>query len=192
MADFPNALNEALYAHYTPRADFASPVGSKRGFQARVRALEKAYGTKAAASKAAGIDATTWSRWATGKQKVSARSAAKVDAAHTAILRAAKVARKGHIGKLSIRATVACTSANTLPGKKRKSLKYNGGSANSSYAFRWFNADRLSTAQLRDISNAWAAGQTPDQVATLAKDKISDAYSATFEFEGTNVTVEVN
>ncbi|MFE0812657.1 hypothetical protein ACFW34_35070 [Streptomyces sp. NPDC058848] len=192
MADFPTALQNALAAHYSPRADFASPIESRRGFKARVSALERAYGTKAAAAKAAGIDATTWSRWATGKQKVSARSAAKVGAAHTALLRAAKVTRKGHIGKLSIKATVACVSVQTLPGKRKKSMKYNGGNANASQAFRWFNADRLSTAQLRDISNAWSAGLDPDKMADFVKDRIADAYGARFEFEGSNVTVEVN
>lgn len=192
MSDFPTALNAALTGHYAPRGDFRSSVDTARGFKARVSALERAYGTKAAAAKAAGIDATTWSRWATGKQKVSARSAAKIDRAHTALLRAAKVARKGHITKLSVRAIVAATDAGTIPGKKQKSKKYNGGNANAGAAHRWFNADRLSTAQLRNISTAWAAGQTPEQVATLAKDEIASAYSSRFEFEGNNVTVEVS
>lgn len=184
MADLPTALNAALTDHYSVRGDFASPVESRRGFQARVRALERAYGTKRAAAEAAGVSKDTWSRWATGKQKVSARSAAKVGDAHMALLRAAKVARKGYPSQINITAIVACLSV--TPGAKRKSLRYNSGNPH-----RKFNADRMTATQVRDVVGAWAAGRSPDYVAQLLLDKIADAYGAQFAFEGTDVEVEI-
>lgn len=187
MADFVEALDEALSDFYSVRGDFVSPVESRRGFQARVRALEKAHGSKRAAAAAAGISKDTWSRWATGKQMPGPGSLAKVSSAHTALLRAAKVAAKGTPGNIEIYATVACVSV--LPGKRKKSNRYNGGTANSPAAARTFKADRLTGPQRHDVVTAWGAGRSPQYVADLLRDKIADAYGSRFDFEGTNVSV---
>jgi hypothetical protein len=190
VADYVTALAEALDGHYSVRDDFKSPVESTRGFKARVRALEQAYGSKAAAARATGIDPTTWSRWKTKNQTPARASLGKVATAHLALLRAAKVARKGYPRKISIQATVACTTV--VPGKKKKSLRYNGGDPNKSYAYRWFNADRLTGPQIQDVVNAWAAGRSNGYVADLLVDRITSAYGARFAFEGNNVNVNVH
>jgi hypothetical protein len=188
VADFPEALDEALSAHYSVQDAFASPIQSKRGFQARTRALEKAYGSKAAAARAAGIDPNTWYRWQKGKQAPGGPSLARVAAAHMALLRAAKVKRRGYPSQIDIKATVACESV--MPGKKPKSLRYNSGGPNAAY--RWFCADRLTASQLRDVVNAWAAGKSPDDVAALLRDEIERAYPGRFDFEGNDVIVNIH
>jgi hypothetical protein len=140
VADFPHALDEALRAHYKARRDYASPVGSTRGFRARVTALEKAYGTKAAAARAAGIDATTWSRWSTGKQKPGAASLTKIDSAHRGLIRAAKVAAKGTPSGFTIHAIVVCDPGGARYVNARNSGPHrNNGPTDSGY--RPFRAD---------------------------------------------------
>jgi transcriptional regulator with XRE-family HTH domain len=188
VADFPEALDDALRDFYSPRGDYVSPVESKRGFQARVRALEKAHGSKRAAAAAAGISKDTWSRWATGKQMPGPGSLAKVGAAHTALLRAAKVAAKGTPGNIEIYATVACVPVGPA-SRSKKNRYYNGGSSNATGAARTFKADKLTGPQRHDVVTAWAAGHSPQYVADLLRDKITDAYGSKFDFEGHNVSV---
>lgn len=184
MAELPEALDAALSDHYSVRADFRSPVDSNRGFQARVRALEKAHGSKKAAAAAAGISPGTWSRWASGKQKVSGPSLAKVGAAHLALIRAAKVAAKGAPSLIEIQADVACLSVSP---HSKGSNKYNTGQK-----YRWFKAEELTGPQRRDVVTAWAAGQSPQTVADVLLDAIQTAYGSRFAFEGTNVNVEIH
>jgi transcriptional regulator with XRE-family HTH domain len=191
VADFVDALDAALHAHYSVRGEFASPVESKRGFQARVRALEKAYGSQAGAARAAGIDPTTWSRWKKGKQTPGRSSLARIAGAHLALLRAAKVASKGYPGGFEIKAIVAGKPVGLGGRDRKKSTYYNGGSSTATAAERTFRAERLTATQVKDVVNAWAAGKSPDDVATLLMDEIQRAYPARFEFEGNNVTVTI-
>ena len=191
MADFPTALSEALSDHYGVRDDFRSPVESKRGFEARVRALEKAYGGGRKAAAAAGIHPDTWTRWKHGQRAPSRASLAKIAAAHFSLLRAAKVARKGYPSRIEITATVAAKPKAGLGREPKKGTYYNGGSAGASRAHRNFRADRLSASQVADVVNAWAAGHGPQYVADLLTSAIERAYPGRFEFEGTNVTVNI-
>lgn len=188
MADLPEALDEALHGYYSPRADYVSPAASVRGFKARVRALEKAHGSKRAAAAAAGIDPTTWSRWSTGKQKVSARSMAKVGTAHTSLLRAAKLSARGYPHLIEITATVAARPVG--PKKSKKSTYYNGGNPTATGARRKFRADKLTGPQIRDVVTAWTAGRGPQAVADVLLDAIQRAYGPRFAFED-SVTVEI-
>jgi hypothetical protein len=192
VSDFPTALDAALSGYYGARDDYRSPIESTRGFQARTRALEKAYGSKAAAARAAGIDPNTWSRWTTKGRAPSRASLGRIAAAHFALLRAAKVAKKGYPSRFDITATVACHPVGSKAGRSKKATYYNGGSSNATRAFRKFRADKLSATQVRGVVGAWAAGQSPDDVAGVLLREVERAYPGRFEFEGTNVTVEIN
>jgi hypothetical protein len=191
MADFPTALDTALGAFYSVRDDYKSPVESTRGFKARVGALEKAYGSKAAAARAAGISPDTWSRWTTKGRAPGRDSLRKIAAAHIALLRAAKVARKGYPSLISIQATVAASPSASFGRDPKKKKYYNGGSSSAEGAYRWFNADQLTAQQLRDVVNAWAAGGSPRDVADALQREIERAYPGRFEFEGNNVNVDI-
>lgn len=180
MADFPTELDAALRVHYGASGEVKSPPESPRGFKARVRALEAAYGTKKAAAAAAGVSKDTWSRWATGKQKVSSSSVSKVSGAYTALKRGTKVTRKGPITMLHVEAIVAAKGPNTTYYNRTR-----GG-------YRKFRADRLTTRQLRIISDAFAAGMKPVEVADVAYEEIRKAYGSPFRFEGDTVFVEVD
>jgi hypothetical protein len=190
VADFVEALDEALHGFYNPRADYVSPITSTRGFKARVRALEKAYGSKRAAADAAGISRDTWSRWTTKGRTPTAASIDKVGSAHTSLLRAVRAAKKGAPGSIRISATVAVVPTGSAKSVKR-SKYYNGGTATASGAHREFRADKLTGSQLRDVAGAWAAGRSPQTVADVLLDAIRDAYGNKFAFEGTNVTVDI-
>lgn len=191
MADFPTALDHALSGHYGARDDYRSPLESKRGFQARTRALEKAYGSQKAAAAAAGIPANTWSKWKRGVQNPSRASLAKIAAAHLSLLRAAKVAGKGYPTRFEIEATVAVKPVGSRAGRSKKATYYNGGNANAGAAHRRFRADKLSATQTADVVNAWAAGKSPDDVADVLLAAIERAYPGRIEFEGNSVTVTV-
>lgn len=191
MADFPTALDRALTAHYGVREDFRSPVESTRGFKARVGALERAYKTQRAAAAAAGIDPTTWGRWKSGKQTPGRASLLKVAAAHMALLRAVKVARRGYPSRIDVEATVAARPKASLGRNPKKNTYYNGGSAGARNAHRKFRADRLTATQLADVVNAWAAGARPVDVADALMREIERAYPGRFEFEGNDVTVTI-
>lgn len=180
MADFPTALDAALRAHYSVSGEVKSPVTSTRGFQARVRALEAAYGTKKAAAAAAGVSPATWSRWGTGKQKVSGPSLGKVATAYTTLKRAAKVDSKGDITALRVEAIVAAKGPNETYRNRHR-----GG-------WRTFRADRLTAAALAAITLAFKAGRSPQHVADTAYAEIKKAYGTPFEFEGETVFVEVD
>lgn len=180
MADFPTALDEALRAHYSVSREVTSPVDSARGFKARVNALERAFGSKKAAAAAAGVSATTWSRWGSKRQKVSGPSLTKVADAYTAMKRAAKVDGKGPITKLEAEAIVAAKGPSETYRNRTR-----GG-------YRTFKADRLTTAALRTISNAFKNGRTPRAVADVAYDEIRRAYGTPFDFEGETVFVTVD
>lgn len=192
MADLPEALDAALSDHYSVRADFKSPVESTRGLKARMRALEKAHGSKKAAAEAAGVPPNTWYRWGTGKQKPGADSLGKVGAAHLALIRAAKVASKGAPSSIAIEATVACVPVGPTRKDDSKARYYNGGQASATAAHRWFKADKLTGPQLRDIVGTWAAGKSPQAVADVLLDEIQRAYGSRFEFEGNDVNIEIS
>lgn len=183
MTDLPEALDAALGDHYSVRADFKSPVESTRGLKARMRALEKAHGSKKAAAEAAGVKPGTWYRWGTGKQQPGADSLGKVGAANLALIRAAKVASKGAPSLIQIQAEVACMAVDP---RRKGSNKYN------SQAYRWFRADSLTGPQLRDIVGTWAAGKSPQAVADVLLDEIQRAYGSRFEFEGNDVNVQIS
>lgn len=187
MADFPEALEKALSGHYGVPEGVRSPLGSKRGFQARARALERAYGSQKGAARAAGVSPDTWSKWKRGVQSPGPASQGKVGSAYTALLRAARVARGHAPGSFSIQATVRCTP--TGPAAPRLSAYYNGGSATATAAYRWFRAQKLTGSQIDRVVSAWAAGKSPDDVAAQLVTEISRAYPGRFDFEGTNVTV---
>lgn len=190
MADFPTALDTALSSFYSVSGDYRSPVESTRGFKARVRALEAAYKSKAAAARAAGISPDTWSRWTTKNRKPTADSLRKVAAAHMALLRAAKVAKKGYPSELGVTATVAAHPKASKKDPKRGTY-YNGGSPTSTQAYRRFNALKLTAQQRRNIVTAWAAGGSPDDVADVFLREIERAYPGSFAFEGNQVTVHI-
>lgn len=191
MADFPTALQEALQRHYSVREDYRSPVESRRGLTARMDALKRAYKSDRAAARAAGIAPDTWSRWRHGKQAPGAGSLAKVAAAHLALLRAAKVARKGYPTSFGITAVVAAHPKASLGRQPKASTYYNGGSYSSSQAHRQFNTYKLTTEQYRAVVNTWAAGSSPQDVADALTREIERAYPGVFEFEGNQVTVEI-
>lgn len=192
MPDFPTALSEALSDHYGAREDFRSPVESKRGFEARVRALEKSYGGGRKAAAAAGIHPDTWTRWKHGQRTPSRASLARIAIAHMSLLRAGKVARKGYPSRFEITATVSCTPVTgSLTRDPKKSRYYNGGRPGATAAHRTFRADKLSSAQVANVVTAWAAGKGPQDVADVLIREIERSYPGRFEFEGNNVTVTV-
>jgi hypothetical protein len=84
------ALDQALTAKY-PARTITSPPHTSRGFQARIRALEKAEGGEKGAAQAVGVTVRTWRGWKTGR-KPSKRSLSALEAAHESV--AARRARQ--------------------------------------------------------------------------------------------------
>jgi hypothetical protein len=78
--NLPEALEQALTARY-PAKTIASPPTSSRGFQARLRALEKAGKGEKGAAELVGVTLRTWRGWKAGK-KPSKRSLAALEGAH--------------------------------------------------------------------------------------------------------------
>lgn len=78
--NLPEALEQALSARY-PAKTIASPVHTSRGFQARLRALEKAGKGEKGAAQLVGVTLRTWRGWKAGK-KPSKRSLAALEGAH--------------------------------------------------------------------------------------------------------------
>lgn len=177
VAEWPQALDEALKDHYGITAGYRSPAESRRGLKARMGALERAYGTKRAAAAAVGINPTTWSRWTSKTQSPGAASLDRLESAYQGLLRAAKVQDKGGLTSLSVWADVAAVG----PSQKY----YN------SVSYRKFKADRLMPRHLRDITTAFAAGRPVTAVADLASRMIERAYGRPFQFEGPRVVVDL-
>lgn len=78
--NLPEALDQALTARY-PARTIASPPHTTRGFQARLRAIEKAGKGEKGAAELVGVTVRTWRAWKTGR-KPSKRSLAALEAAH--------------------------------------------------------------------------------------------------------------
>lgn len=191
MADFPEALDAALRAYYSVTGEYRSGVDTKRGFQARTGALERAYGSQKAAAQAAGVSPDTWSKWKRGKSSPTPASQRKIARAHTSLLRAAKVKAKGYPREFGIRAVVAAHPKSSLGRTPKAATYYNGGSATATAAHRWFNTLKLKSHQYANVVNAWAAGQSPGDVAGVLSREIEHEYPGNFQFEGNDVTVEV-
>jgi hypothetical protein len=73
------ALAAALAAAF-PSAEPATPVTAPRGRTARMRALEDAYGSPAAAAAAVGVKPRTWKLWKTKDARPLARNLRRLDA----------------------------------------------------------------------------------------------------------------
>lgn len=182
MANLPEALDAALRAYY-PLGGVKSPVTSPRGLAARMTALERVYGSKVAAARAAGIGRSTWGAWQTTKgshRPPSAANARKLEAAYESLLRQVKVrgarARSAPT-KASITATVVADP---------RSSRYVNRTPH-----RTFNADR--GPNLQGMVNAWADGAPPGEVAAELMQAIADVYDGTmFAFEGDDVSVTLS
>lgn len=179
MADLPEALDAALHAYY-PLGGVKSPVTSARGLAARMTALERVHGGKAAAARAAGIGPSSWRAWQTkgsSHRAPSAASASKIQGAYEALLRQVKVRgqrARSIPRKVSITATVVADP---------RSSRYTNRTPH-----RTFNADR--SPNLAPMVNAWVDGASPGDVAAELVAAIADAYDGTtFGFEGDDVSV---
>jgi hypothetical protein len=179
MAHFPEALDGALRAWYPP-GGIKSAVSTKRGFTARVNALEKQYGSRKAAAAAAGIGPSTWRAWfGPNPRTPSAASLAKLDRTYDT-LRRDYVVKRGRIPRLMTVTAVVVAD----PRKSRYINKSNGGR-------RDFKADQLGQSGIAPIVSAWQSGQSPTAVAQVAYTAIASAYGTEFGFEG-DVTVELS
>lgn len=185
MADFANELDGALRLHYGAVSAvlrgpvIASPVESTRGFKARMRALEKHYGSKRAAAAATGVSTATWGRWGRGAQKPSPGSLQALQGTYMALKRSALVAAKGPISRLEVEAVVAAIGPDHVYYNRTR-----GG-------YRKFRADKLTVRQLETLSKAFADGKPPEQLADVAYAEIKKAYGTAFEFQGETVFVTV-
>lgn len=182
MADFPQALDTALGHWYGAKSDFRSPVTSKRGLSARLGALGRVHKTRKEAAAAIGVSVGTLGRWLLGKAVPTPASLKKIHTAHLVLLRKPAVGSKLAPNQMNVKADVHCLSV----GPKSKSGYYN------SVPHRWFRADRpAARLGLSSVVAAWVQGKSPEQVAETAYDVIKSAYGSAFEFEGTDVTVEL-
>ncbi|MBW5252035.1 hypothetical protein JGS39_24050 [Streptomyces sp. P01-B04] len=175
---FPEALDGALRGWY-PVAGIKSPISQRRGFTARLNALERALGGRRAAAAAMGIGYSTWGAWFAKKPRgASAASLRKVDDAYAQLLRTKTVTKTSGPGLMVVTADVVAD-----PRKSRyrnKTLR------------RQFKADQLGKAGIRPIVLRWQNGGSPADVAAVAIAAIKSAYSTEFAFEGDSVTVELS
>jgi len=188
VSDFGAAFSAALDQWYRPAAGVKSGADTTRGFAARLTALEKHYGSKAAAAKAAGVGASSWRAWtakagASSRRPVSAVNQAKVAVAYTAVLRD----RSGTRGRYQRRAPqLVSITAVVVAHEAKKTYK-------NSTPYRQFNAYDA-RGQLGPVVAVWRAGGTAAEVGKAAEDAIKDAYGTRFTFEdgGADGPVEVD
>lgn len=184
MAKFPEALDAALHGWFSPPATYRSPVTSARGLKARMGALERQHGSKKAAAAAAGISPSTWGKWGSGKAKPTTVSLYKLERAYLAGLRGRSTSLSRPT-KMHVQAEVACTA----PRGHRAAARATGAYYNLE-PHRWFRADR-GNLDLGPMTKAWLDGHPPEVVAELALNAVESAYGNRFEFEGSDVTVEL-
>lgn len=192
MADYPTALSAALRARFPMAGLIKSPISSARGLAARMRQLEKAYGSKKAAAAAVGVNPTTYSRWGSGKAHPSKGSAARIDTELSGLARGRSIHKRGPLKGASITATVKNLDARpATPGKAPSSLQYNKGKKDEVPGRRKFNAYDVNAAQLATVVAVWAGGASPATVAAALDQEITHAYGTSFAFEGDNVIVDL-
>ena len=187
MSDFGSALSAALDQWYRPAAGVKSGADTARGFAARLSALERHYGSKAAAAKAAGVGPSSWRAWtakagASSKRPVSSVNQAKVSLAYTAMLRD----RSGTRGRGQRRAPqLLSVQAVVVAHEGKKEYK-------NSTPYRSFNAYDA-RGQLDGVAAVWRAGGSAAEVGKKAEDVIKEAYGTHFTFEdgGADGPVEV-
>jgi len=172
------ALDEALYRWYRPKT-FASPVTSTRGREARIRALERTYGSGKAAAQAAGVGPSTWRAWTTksaSRRAPSPMNARKLEHAYGLTIRATRTARILAPTEIQVTAVVVGDPA----GAKYKNPKEK----------RTFRAERDGTPA-REAVAEWKNNGSPAAVADAALRGVKSAYGIPFAFEGTDVVVRL-
>lgn len=186
MADWPTALDGALARYYgtgsgqAPRgaalrgvAEVRSPLSSARGLQARVRQMEKAYGGKDKAARAAGMHRDTWRKMAAGG-KVKPETLRKLEKGHQR-LTGAKFRKRSTGGKPVPRKMAVTAQVVVDPAGQRYI---------NAVPRRTFNAD-VPRLNLGPVVKAWVRGDTPGSVALIAQQQVADAYQMDgIAFEG--------
>lgn len=131
-----HALDEALTAHYRPRA-IASASSTTRGLNARMRALENVGGSPTAAARLAGVTPRTWNAWKRGT-KPSRRSLERLERAYTTSERSRRAQR-----------------ATTLSPTVHAVIQFGDGDSDSRPRARTVNFDQM---DLHRTIAAWSVG----------------------------------
>lgn len=134
--DLEHALDEALTAHYRPRA-IASASSTTRGRNARVRALETAAGSPAAAARLVGVTPRTWNAWKSGTRPTQ-RSLERLERAYTASERSRRTQR-----------------ATTLAPTVHAVIQFGDGDSDSRPRARTVHFDQM---DLHRVVTAWSTG----------------------------------
>lgn len=177
--DFPEALHAALSARY-PAVGVQRPPTHRQGLTARMRALERQFGGKAAAARAAGISPRSWRDWSHKSHKPSAASLRKLEQAYQQHVRAPLLQRRAPT-HVAINAVVVAHPGRG-PGDQEAARYMNRT------PHRKFNAEKVDN--WAPVVDAWAVGGKA-AAAAAALDAIKTAYGEPFAFEGDEVTVEL-
>lgn len=182
MADFEQALGAAYERWYQPRY-YSRPITHGSGLRDRLHALEKAYGSKAAAARAAGVGASSWRAWTAPKGSSSRRAPSpaalgKVEQAYRAVARQQRAPHAGAGGRMQGKRPPREFAVHaTVVGDPR------GARYTNTTPQRWFRATEAQDAAARG-AEAWLRGDPPSSVAATVLGRIEAAYAIPFGFEG--------